>query len=252
MYGYNLSMGVNNIQAGETDVKIVPHREFSESDVPIILLHGATAPNNFAQADRWASSRMAARLAMAGYPCISGHMGGDSFANDTSMTRVDQALAEISDATGCSSTQCHLIGCSMGAGVAVRWAAENPTKALSVTGLIPMANIDALYQANTLGLRASIGLAWGVVYPAALPADANLLTHGAVIGTNEIPTRFYYDDADAAINPVDVLALAAACEAETFEVPPDLGHTESTINAIASIGGSDWSGLIDWLQSIAA
>lgn len=247
---YTSSMGVGNIQAAETDVLFTPSRALTTADIGIILLHGATTPNEFADHTRWGSVRLAARLALAGYPCIAGAMANDAFANDTVMARITAARAFLASATGCSPNKTHLLGVSMGGGTAVRYAALNPTKVESITGIIPMANIDALYQANTLGLRASIGTAWGVTYPTALPAGANLLAQAPAIATADIPVRFYYDDADAAIDPADVLALAVACDATTFEIPPDLGHVEGTIDACADIGGTNWSGLIGWLDSL--
>jgi pimeloyl-ACP methyl ester carboxylesterase len=251
---YSVSVRIGNIQAGETDSLFLPGENArGATKYGVLLLHGATAPQAFQDTTRWASAQIGGRIAEAGIPCLAGQMGGDTFANDTAMTRIGQARTYLAAASGCSNAKILLVGASMGAALALRYAGENPAQVAGVVGIIPLVNIDAIYQANTLGLRAAIGTAWGVVYPAALPANANLTVKAAPMADGVVPSILYYSDADAAINPADVIAMANTIDAELVEHDPtNLGHTEGGINNIGTYGDGNWSHMVEWLKDHGA
>lgn len=249
---YTMSFKSGNIFAGETDQLWLPS-EARAGKYGAILLHGATAPNQFADHTRWGSVPIPAALAKAGIPSVAGVMGGDVFANDPHMTRITAAKTYLTSNSQASPSKVHLIGISMGAGAAIRWASQNPTLVASVTAIIPMVNISDIYVNDKLGQRAAIGTAWGVTYPTALPAGADLLTQASTIKNNGIPGRILYSDADAVINVSDVTAMAGATGWTAIENDPvNSGHTETTINGMGGYSGTDWSYVVSFLLANGA
>lgn len=251
MSGYTMTYKVGRIQATETDQVWIPTARRGSDKYGVVLLHGATAPNQFADHTRWGSARIPARLAEAGIPCIAGQMGGDTYANDTALARVDAAITQLATLADIPSSKVHLIGVSMGAAVGVRYAATNPTKVASFTGIIPLSSIINTYTNNVAGLRAAIGTAWGVTYPTELPVGADLVTLAATVSAAEIPSRLYYSDPDTSVPVADVTALGTALGA-TIVAGTALGHTEAGINDIGMTTLSEWSGLVTFLQDNGA
>ena len=118
--------------------------------------------------------------------------------------------------------------------------------------MLPLCDIVAVYNANTGGFQAAIAGAWGVSAPAALPAGADITASAAAIQAAGIPTRFYYDDADTLITPASVLAMAGVTGGTAVEIPEDLGHAESEINAASLIGGGVWKDMTDHVLAAQA
>lgn len=136
---------------------------------PVILAHGAGTPDQYAGVGWPASVNLAAVLARAGIPVIAPALGGDLYANDTAMARIDAALTYVAAQTGSSSAKAHLLGTSMGGGTIYRYAALNPTKVASCSGVVPMASPSSLHKSNvggtiTTGFASLIAAAWGTAY----------------------------------------------------------------------------------------
>lgn len=250
MSGYTMTYKLSRIQAAETDQVWIPTARRDADKYGVVLLHGATAPNQYADHTRWGSATLPARLAAAGIPCIAGQMGGDTFANDTALARIDAAITQLSTLAEIPSSKVHLIGVSMGAAAGVRYASTYPSKVASFTGIIPLSSIINTYTNDVAGLRASIGTAWGVTYPTALPAGADLVTLSAAM--TAIPSRLYYSDPDTSVPVADVTALGTAMGADVVSLGTALGHTEAGINDIGATTLSDWSGLVSFLQDNGA
>ena len=250
---YTVSYGVGRIQAGENDMLWYPGNPRKKNAA--ILTHAADSPAQYLDSAKFYSPPMAAELAIAGIPCISGTLGGNTFANDTGMARMTQAYNTLVT-TGllAANGKVHLVGISMGNALNVRWAKENPTKVASIVGMIPACNLTELYNTNPGGLRAYIEAAWGVVYPAALPANADLLAHAAVIKAAGIPSRLFYSAVDAYITPSSVIALGAAMGSEVIEADPlGSGHAEVTIAEFGLYNTSSaqyrWRDLANWMKA---
>lgn len=252
MTNYTAISSIGNIQAGETDYLWLPGEKRGANKYGVVLLHGAGAPNNFMDATRLGSLTLPAWLAMAGIPVVAGQMGGDTFANDTAMTRINSAITYLSANAGVPSTKVILIGASMGGALALRYASLNPSKVAAIVGIIPLTNINTIYQSNAGGLRAAIGTAWGVTYPTALPAGANLPVLASALN-GVVPSRLYYSDADALIPYADVLAMASIAGSEAIEYDPtNSGHTETTIGAVQNRGNGFASEIIEYIKRYGA
>lgn len=164
MNGYTLDYSQGRIRASNTDQLFTPHTIRGADKYGVMALHGATAPDNYALATRWQSSKVAAHLAHAGIPVVAGAMSGDSFANSNSQTDMTNALPLLAQA-GCDTTKVHLLGISMGCLLAIQWAGANPDKVASIQGIIPATSIQRIYETNPGGLSAGVATAWGVAAP---------------------------------------------------------------------------------------
>lgn len=238
--GYTMTYRVGSIQAGEIDQLWTPRK--SNGKPGVMLLHGATAPQAFAEATRASSAMVGPALSSRGYSAVAGTMGGDTFANDTAMARMTAAGALL-------GATFHLLGFSMGFALALRYAAANPGKVASLVGVIPLSDILTMYANNTAGLAASIAAAWGVPNGNPLPAGADLSTGFATIAAAGIPARLYYSNPDTSIPPASVLATGAAINADIV-APVNGGHTEAGIGQIGAIGAGGWSDVGNWLDAL--
>lgn len=230
MAGYKLiqSVGVSS----EITYLWVPNVQRANT-IPVILSHGATAPDNFAKISWPKTSALVAAIASAGIPCIAHYQNGDKWANDTVMSRIDGMLAYVSSKTGCRSDKSHQFGISMGGGAAIRYTALNVDKVASLCANIPMSNMTAMYT-NDLpaGARAGIGTAWGVTYPTALPAGTNLPGLAVNIKSAGIPSIFNYSTIDAYIVPSDVQTIATAAGGTAVAIDNTYGHADGTIGNV--------------------
>lgn len=254
MTDYLMENEQNNIFAGENDQLWIPGNPRGNSKFGCILLHGAATPSQFADVARYGSAELPAYLATAGIPCVAGFMGGDTFGNATGVARVQPALTYLSGAAGgASAVKAHLIGFSMGFAIALNYAAANPGKVASIIGILPLTNIDTIYQGNVGGLRATIQTAWGVVHPAALPAGANLLTAAAAVKAAGIPCKMYYSPVDALASPADAVVMGAALGINPISYDPNsTGHTEATFKKIGDYGKGNWRDIIDFVKAYGA
>lgn len=245
---------VGGVQAGEKDFVWFPgSNKRGSSKYGVILCHGATANEQYADTTRWASVVIPARIAQAGIPCIAGAFGGDTFANDTAIARVTAAKTYLIAQTGCASDKVLLVGASMGGGVAVRWAGQNPTQTAAYVGIMPMSDMSDIYVNNRLGLQATIGTAWGVTYPTALPAAADLSQYATTMKDNGIPAKIYYSSADTAVLPATVTTLATTMGATAIQHDPGaLGHSEGGFQQMSTYSSGDWSDLVSFLLAHGA
>ena len=181
MTSFSAVLMKGRVRAGERDYVYIPSRIRGASKYGVILVHGAGTPLEYlgggGSAITWASTAIAGRLATAGIPCIGAEMSGDSWANDASQTDMTAAAALLSSQAGCSSTKYHILAVSMGNLVASRWAAANPTKVASLTGIIPATHLKKIYDTNQAGLEPGIATAWGL-------AAARQVTDAATTNTS--------------------------------------------------------------------
>lgn len=152
---------------------------------------------------------------------------GQSWGNATADTRIDAALAWLRANTTATSDPPLLVGASEGACDALTYASDHPVA--GVIGIIPAIDIQAMRVADTLGLRAAIDAAWGVTYPAALPAGANPATLTAALSS--VPQQHWYASNDTV--SANIAAYAAAVGADLRNVGA-LGHTDAAIAAVAA------------------
>ncbi len=236
MRSYSLVTKVGNIRSGETDSVWLPN-PLHASARGAVLLHGSSAPANYTDLLHYGANMLAGLIALDGIPCVAGAMSGQSFGNDASMTDIDNAVDYLADESPIDPSKVHLVGCSMGAFVGLRYAIENPQKVASFTGLIPLCDLIAAYNNNTLGLRAQIGTAWGVTYPTALPAAANISSSAAALAAT-VPCQFYYAQDDAVVPAASVSTMVATTGGQGYNLGNSGGHNEPSLIAAMNLGGT--------------
>ncbi len=247
MNGYSLTVRSGRIASAEVDFIVEPDEE-TTGKLPLVLLHGSGVSNynNFFKGSTYASCMIGPMAALDGRRSIGGWMGSQHFGNDTFEDRCDAALAVL------GVPKAHFLGISMGGGAGVRYASLNPTKVASLMTITPMADIDAIYQANRLGLRADIGTAWGVTYPTDLPSQADLIgVHAPALDANGTPFRVLYSTADTSTLPAEVEALAAAAGITPEVIDTVSGHTEVTVAKAMDLDpAAPWKDYIDWIGGL--
>lgn len=251
---YRVTSKTGRVRATEVDSVFMPSKPRGSSKYGVILLHGKGVPREWTDGGggttSWASAEIGPRLAAAGIPSIAAEMSKDSFGNPASMTDVTAAAALLSSLTGCSTAKYHLFGVSMGGAVALRWAGANAAKVASVGGCMPLPDVKPAYDANTAGLRAAIGTAWGVTYPTAIPAGANLPSgsYPAIVAAG-IPVRSYYTSSDTTVLPATVTAAATALGGTAVDVGGSFNHTENTVKLF---NDNHFDAYVAWIKGLGA
>jgi pimeloyl-ACP methyl ester carboxylesterase len=170
-------------------------------------------------------------LARAGYPCLAIDAGGAStWGNDTAIAAIQTDVSVLTGTTvGAKSDKVFIYGGSMGAITALNWARQHPTMIGAIALTIPALDLDNIYQNNKGGFQASIGTAYGVAYPTAIPG---LTTHSPVAYPTDVtfPLKLWASSDDPiASNTAACQAWASAVGANVTVV--DLGargHNGST------------------------
>lgn len=183
---------------------------------PVIFLHGAGLNDMIVANAGWPAGALLGRaLRRAGIATAQILAGGTSMANDTAMSRITTARATLATRTGCSSAKAHLVGISMGAAVALRYAALNPTKVASINALVPATNLLNLQQRNpgstlnAAGFAGLVATAWGL--------GARYITDGSIVsGTNVLTSATGFTTAD---NGRLVITNTAAATAGGYSAP---------------------------------
>lgn len=134
-----------------------------------------------------------------GLPMVGGDMGGPlTWGSDTALSAADTAYGWLTNQAeiGAKPGEVIVWGGSMGSLGALNWARAQPAgRVKALVAVLPIIDLDAVYQANPNGYRASIGTAYGVTHPTALPG---LATHSPILyGTDlDFPIMLVTSDTD--------------------------------------------------------
>lgn len=173
-------------------------------------------------------------LALAGYPVLVADLCAaaysfNNWANADAISAMGAAWTYLTGTVGAKDDAVGLFGGSMGAATGLAWARANLTDVFAAAFVIPVLDIDDIYQNNKGSNRASIGTAYGVTYPTSL---GDLSTHSPVaFGSNDLaslPLNLYPSSDDP------VASNTAACQswggkgaALTVIDQGAIGHTSS-------------------------
>lgn len=240
-------MGLGNAVAGQQEVLMRPTGvPIQKNSYGLVLCHPHQATGLFAG---WIeqftfANRFAAALVRRGFPAITMAMDYDSWANDASMGDITSCIGYMSSVYGTHPTKALLVGESMGALAALRYAGRAATTAnvAGILGLLPAIDLVGLYTANALGAQAVIGAAWGVTPPAVLPARADVYggNSAANILAANIPVRFLYDGADTAALPTITRQFALNCGGQAIQTSNSFGHTDAALSAMDPEASGIW------------
>ena len=207
MPGYAALSATGRVAAGEMDTVFIPR--VRQTLYGLILLHGMGYQYEFVDAAQPNSSRIASLIVNAGIPCIAGSFGGDIMGNDQQLGYVETAWSVLQEKAGVNGQKVMLYGESMGGGVAARFAEAYPDMVAAFIGAIPAVDLVDVYTNNRGGLGATIGTAWGTVYPNPLPSRADLASDAnTALIANKFPVRLYYSSGDTIVVPSAVQNFA--------------------------------------------
>lgn len=211
----SVSLAKGRTIAADQDLLYWPPQGTPLSSVGVILAHGGGAPATAMSFQDPINSpqqfQLPHTLSRAGYRVSAPDLAGLSFGNDTAVGAVDATVTFLLS-LGCTAVVG--VGISMGHNTLANYARAHPTKLLRLAGIAPLCDLDAIRNGNIGGYRASIDAAWGVTYPAALPARANPTNNVATIVSGGLTERLYYSTADTTITPGTVSAYTTHAPAQ--------------------------------------
>lgn len=162
----------------------------------------------------------------AGFPVVA-PTTPDLWGNSTAMTRLSAALT-WARANGASPAPAVVIGASMGAATALRWAYTHPEDCACVIGIIPALDVTWVRDNDPEGIEvtAAVNTAWGTVGTDPLPAGADPALFAAEL---DLPVQLWTASDD------DVSHGHATFTATTGAEWHDLGALGHTTTAVAAV-----------------
>lgn len=215
---YVSSVATGRLTASQTDAIFLPHHP--DRDLPaVVYLHGNAGSGSDALVF---GTDVLARLAGLGFVCVA-PTAAHNWGNATGDSRIDDAVT-AARARGASGRPPVFVADSHGAPWALTYATDHPVTC--VVARVPAIDLQAIRVADTLSLRASIDLGWGVTYPAALPAAANPAVHTTELA--QVHQQLWYASDDAVSANVATYATAVGADLRSVGA---LGHTAAAIAA---------------------
>lgn len=127
----------------------------------IVYLHGATGTSR-QMVDGVSQAGLKALLlavAQAGYPVL-GVSTGDTWGNDTAMTRIDAAKTYLQTTVGAKAGSIAVMGGSMGGANVLNWCKRNLASVACAVGLVPVSDISDIHTNNRGSLASNINGAY--------------------------------------------------------------------------------------------
>lgn len=146
----------------------------------VICLHGATGTaRQMVDGVNFGSLKAILNaVAAAGYPVL-GVTTGDTWGNDSAMTKIDAAKTYLQGTVGAKAGAIGLIGGSMGGANMLNWAKRNLASTACAVGLVPVSDITDMHTNNRGGLTTNINAAYGTWSEATYGAARNPVTFAA-------------------------------------------------------------------------
>jgi hypothetical protein len=203
--------------AGENATRFVPRR-YTGQAMGMVYRHGSQGTDTEAHLGVSPVVNLPTilyRLVALGHPLISAHNGGETWGNNTGVSRVVDDVAYLQGAMGAPAGKVIVFGASMGGIVAMNYTRAHPDKVACLVLIRPVCN------------AALINAAYGGAYNNTTDGP----NHNPVLFANQlagIPTQIWYASNDAIITPSTVLAVVAGigAGATATDTAPG-GHTDA-------------------------
>lgn len=215
---------------------------------PILYCHGSTEQTMHVIAHAGSGTSfplMVQKIAELGRRIFAADLGPSlsEWGSAASLARMTDLYNWAKTVTGYSGAKVHLLCSSMGNVTAAKWAAANPDKVFSITGLIPVTGVQWVRD-NNATLRAQVDAIYGVTYPAALPAGADPFTDAAQVNVlKTIPFLGYSASDDTGAAPLANTDAWATTVGGTSRSVGALGHTD------AAQGAPDYIDIVQFMAS---
>lgn len=215
------SYGLSRYQAAETDMLLNEQRaHVSGRGCLLFGGRGQDTERVLADAD---AVRLALAITDAGVPTFHAAYGNVvGWGNDAMLTRAGTARTYQQTAQGVATDKVVLVGISMGTVAALRYAKANPTLVSGIALILPLPDIQYVYDNNLLGFQAEVGTAYG-----ARPSDAQTPARNASSYTTQSVKGWYSTD-DPIATPTQWTAFATAAGAASVSLGA-AGHTFTSL-----------------------
>jgi hypothetical protein len=202
----------------------------------VIFCHGVgqTADSNIHGAGTNADKILA--LAAAGYPVLCCDLSASAYAganwgNNDMIAAIGAAWTYLKSPFGAKTDTVGLYGSSMGA-CGLAWVRANLSSVFAAGFSIPVLDVNDIYQNDKGGLRAGIGTAYGVTFPASL---GDLSTHSPVnFGPSDLASLplglWPSSDDPVASNTASCQAWDGRGATVTVTDLGAVGHTSATVD----------------------
>lgn len=227
------TLGSGRYVASELDVTVAtPQGWCKDGTVPgIVYCHGATADAIYTHRDTTLRSLLHG-LGVHGVT-IAPDLGGDTFANDTGITRVGEAITYLRSAWNINPGPVHLIGLSMGAAVALAYTLAHPDDVASVSLMIPGLDLEDVRANNRGGYAASLNAAYGGTYDDATHGPTHSPVRFADDLPADLPIAMWTSSNDTAAVPFTATEFVTLRPQTTRTSMGAVGHT---VNAAGVAG----------------
>lgn len=149
--------------------------------------------------------------------------GTTTWGNGTAVAAAETARAAQVASQGVTGDKVVCVGISMGSITALRYAMAYPTRVAALALIVPIPDVQGMYDANTGSFQSEIGTAYG-----ARPSNAqNPASNTSAFAS--IPTRIWYSTSDATALPAPIVSFAAATGA-TLTSLGAVGHAFDSIS----------------------
>jgi pimeloyl-ACP methyl ester carboxylesterase len=180
--------------------------------VPVVFYwHGATgtAGSVISNAAETAMIRALAR----NFLVVAADFGGDTFANDTAIARMEEARLAVlgrDDLNVDQSAPIGFVGTSMGAGCALAYTLAYPQHVGYVAGIIPGLDWNDVVVNNRLGLAAAVNAAYGGSYNDSVHGPLHSPVRFAANLPADLPIHLWTSSNDTAAVPATATAFIDA------------------------------------------
>lgn len=242
-----LSYGSGRTRSGDTDLFAYEPQVLGRTGVVVCHAYSHTTATHVSPRGGRPNLWSLMRTLAANYPVVVGNQGGDNWNNDDGRTGVGgcaTAIRAASSPARASSGPVVLVGTSMGFTVAAGWAKSNLSDVAAIVGILPLVDLDDLWNRDWNSSRAAINTAYGGLYvPATMGAERNPMLSA---GTLNVPIRLYYAADDPGVLPATIAAFdAAAPNVTTVNLGSIGGHdTEAAYGALPT------NDLLSWLNGV--
>lgn len=232
-YGAGYSAG----NSGDPGLAVMPRlHQQRQAKKPIILVPGHAASSSLCAAEyadltnNPNQAKLARALADYGYPCFAPNADGNTWGNDTALTRIGEAKTYLQTTLGCLSGAVILLGVSMGAGAMMAWARANKVSVAAMVGILPVSDLQDIVTNNRGGLASNVNAAYSGGYSNASYGS----THNPAVFASQlagIPTQLWYATDDTVVLPSTITSVALGITDVDLHAVTG-GHTDAALGAV--------------------
>lgn len=230
-----VSRALNRWRPGSTDWIGYPRDYRFDASTPGVIFAsggGGAGATKAGDPTNYAGQVFVSRQLARRFPTVTVNYEGLQFGSPTIRNSLLSIKTWMETALNTTPGPCFGIGVSLGNLNLLTTEKHHPGFAYSVVGITPATVIQNIYDEDRGGFRSDIELAYGITFPAPLPAGAELLDGIEASTLPELPYRAYYADDDVLTLPSELEQVVAGMNnAETFSVG-NLGHSEAACMAV--------------------